>query len=73
MNRFWLLLILAAMLAVACGPAGTPTAPSSDDNSEPKHGGTLSVRATLDPFNFDIHLSRTIPNIWAARQPTAAC
>jgi len=40
------------------GDAGGP--------GQPKSGGTLNIRSTLDPFNFDIHLQRTIPNIWGA-------
>ncbi len=64
MKRFWLPVAVAAALALACGPAAT--GPTTSGSTEPKRGGTLNIRATLDPFNWDIHIQRTIPNIWGA-------
>lgn len=51
-----------AVLALSCGPAPGPA--PADGTEGPKPGGVLNVRTTLDPFNWDIHASRTVPNSW---------
>ena len=59
-------LIVIAFLTLACSPAAQPAGGDAGGPGQPKSGGTLNIRSTLDPFNFDIHLQRTIPNIWGA-------
>ena len=63
MKRFWLPLVVVAALTLACAPAAGP-GPGPGADGQPKTGGTLNIRATLDPFNWDVHIQRTIPNIW---------
>src|SRR2546430_3605322 len=58
---WWLLTI--AVLALACGPATSPSQSGPDQASgHPRYGGTLSIRQHPDPFSFDITFSKTIPN-----------
>ncbi len=63
MKRF-LLPVAVAAVALACAPAAGPGPTGTGDAAQPKPGGTLNVRAIVDPFNWDVHLSRTIPNSW---------
>ena len=52
LRRLWLGSLLAALFPLACGPAqqAAPATPSD----QPKSGGTLSVRVTGDPFDWDL-------------------
>lgn len=55
----------AALLVVACGPA--PSAPpESSAPAEPKQGGTLRVRSTTDPSDWDLsYTGKNTPNGYA--------
>src|SRR5687767_881306 len=48
-----IILSFAALLAVGCGVSQQPAAPAGE-SSGPKHGGTLKVRHSLDPYDWDI-------------------
>src|SRR5437016_819174 len=55
------LFLLVAMVAAAC--AGPSTAPSPAKENQPKYGGTFSVTADSDPFDFDMsHGGKTTTN-----------
>lgn len=54
--------LAAGVLALACGQAASP--PPLADTTQPKPGGVLNVRTLIDPSNWDVHASRSIPNSW---------
>jgi peptide/nickel transport system substrate-binding protein len=61
LKRSWLLLTVAMVLALACGPA--QQAPTPGTSEEPKAGGVLKTRVIDDPFDWDItYVGRSNPN-----------
>ncbi len=65
MLKVWTAAATAALLALACGPASAP-APGAGAPSEPKQGGTLRVRSTTDPSDWDLsYTGKNTPNGYA--------
>lgn len=64
--RAWTFAATAAVLLVlACGPASSPSA-GTDAPSGPKQGGTLRVRSTTDPSDWDLsYTGKNTPNGYA--------
>ncbi len=52
-GRLLILVVTFAFFALACA-APTSQQPAGTGGSEPKPGGTLSIRETFDPFDWDI-------------------
>lgn len=49
----WLLTLAVALPLIACGPAAQQAAPSPASDT-PKAGGTINVRVSGDPFDWDL-------------------
>ncbi len=59
-------LVFALWTFLACAPASAPApAPASD---MPSPGGVLNIRTLVDPANWDVHETRSVPNSWGVAQ-----